>query len=91
MRLYFNCWSPDRTLPDLKGVEVDDLNAARDHAIRAIQSVVATGNTELWRKWALRVSDDAGDEVFDMPFWFIASSVRPQLKSGLSLTSSWMR
>jgi len=91
MRLYFNCWSPDRTLPDLKGVDVDDLGAARDHAIRAIQAVVATGNTERWRKWALRVSDDAGKDVFEMPFWFIASNLRPQPKSGLSRISSWVR
>ncbi len=91
MHLYFNCRSDERTLPDLSGTDVDDLNAARDHAVRAIQSVVATGSVEHWRKWVLRVSDDVGNEVFEMPFWFILSSSRAQTKSTLYFVSSWMR
>jgi len=91
MRFYFNCSCGERTLPDYKGTEAADLIAARDHAVKAVQSVVATGSPERWRKWVLRVSDHAGNEVFALPFWFILASTRPTERPALPFVGSWVR
>ena len=43
---------------------------ACEAAMRMVRSLVATTTLEDWRDWALHVSDDAGDEIFILPFAF---------------------
>ena len=66
--VYFNCCSDRKVLLDQRGADVDDLIEVREYAARAVQSLIGTVGAEDWRKWVLHVSDELGDEVFDMPF-----------------------
>lgn len=70
-QLYFHCSNPKGALVDRRGATISDLGEARDHAIRLVRSLVATRSAEDWRGWVLHVSDDLGDEIFDMPFAFV--------------------
>ncbi len=65
---YFHCHSGPRVLVDQCGANVDDLIDAHDHAVRAVQALVATAIPEDWRDWELCVSDELGGEVLSMPF-----------------------
>lgn len=56
---------------DRRGVVVDDLAEARDHATRVVQSYTNERSLEDWRDWVLHVSDDQGDELFIVPFTFV--------------------
>ncbi len=69
--VYFNCRSGPRVLLDQRGTDVDDMIEARDYAVQAVQSLIGTTSTEDWRNWVLHVSDDLGEEVFEMPFSFL--------------------
>ncbi len=69
--VYFNCQSGRTVLLDQRGTDVDDLIEARDYAVQAVQSLIGTTTTEDWRNWVLHVSDDLGEEVFEMPFSFV--------------------
>jgi hypothetical protein len=67
-QLYFHCSSPERVVPDRCGSDLDDLVEAHEQAIAFVQRIVAAASLEDWRSWTLRVLDDAGEEVFEVPF-----------------------
>ncbi len=67
-QVYFDCSSDRRVLRDRWRAEVCDLDEAREFAARAVHSLIAAPNLEDWRNWALRASDDLGNEIFIMPF-----------------------
>lgn len=78
MHINLSCHSDEEIWSDIGGIDVYDLTAGRDYAVRAIRSGVATGSAERWRKWVLRACDDLGNELFEMPFSFILSSSTAQ-------------
>lgn len=53
---------------DRNGSDVADLAEARQCAVRAIQALIALPGPEDWREWILHVSDEEGEEIFDVPF-----------------------
>jgi hypothetical protein len=55
-------------LIDRGGTPVADLIDAREHAHRAVRSLIMTRSAEDWRGWTLHVTDDEGDEIFELPF-----------------------
>ncbi|MCP4616474.1 MAG: hypothetical protein GY844_08545 [Bradyrhizobium sp.] len=66
--VFFNCANPDHLLVDRHGVAVSDLSEAFDHADRLVRSMLMQPNSEDWRDWELRVTDDLGAEIFVIPF-----------------------
>jgi hypothetical protein len=66
--VYFHFSNTRGVLIDRSGTAVDDLDDAREHAVCAVRSLIMTASAEDWRGWILHVTDDDGDEVFDMPF-----------------------
>ena len=53
---------------DRYAAAVDDLAEARDHAALVVRLLISAPSAEDWRGWVMHVSDDLGDEIFDMPF-----------------------
>jgi hypothetical protein len=53
---------------DRRGSSVSDLIEACAEAINRVRSLIASTNLEDWRDWVLHVIDEAGDEVFVLPF-----------------------
>jgi hypothetical protein len=47
---------------------VDDLAEAREHAVCLARSLIMTPSTEDWRGWVLHITDDDGEEIFEVPF-----------------------
>jgi len=66
--MYFHCSSSLGVLVDRRGADCDDLAEAHDHARQFVGSLIAKPGREDWRQWILHVSDEDGDEIFDMPF-----------------------
>ena len=67
-QLNFHCSSSQGTLIDRCGAAVYDLAEARDHAALVVRSLIMAPGPEDWRGWVLHVSDDDGEEIFDLPF-----------------------
>ncbi len=70
--VYFHCSDDQHVLIDQSGAAMD-LAEAREHAERLIRSYVMTPSVEDWRSWILHVTDDLGDELFDVPFASVLS------------------
>ncbi|MBR0823228.1 hypothetical protein ACVWZ4_004457 [Bradyrhizobium sp. USDA 4472] len=70
-QVYFHCSNTKGVLMDRRGTFVSDLIEACEEATRRVRSLVAAANLEDWRQWALHVSDEAGDEIFVLPFAFV--------------------
>jgi hypothetical protein len=66
--LYFRCSNARKTVIDACRAEIDDLAEAREFATCVIQSLIMQPTAEDWRGWILHVSDDAGYEIFALPF-----------------------
>ena len=66
--VFFNCSNPDHLLMDRRGLAVSDLSEAFVHADRLVRSMLMTPNSEDWRGWELRVTDELGCEIFVIPF-----------------------
>jgi hypothetical protein len=66
--VYFHWSDADHDLIDSRGAAVDDFSDARVHADRFVRSLITAPNTEDWRGWVLRVTDEFGDEMFAVPF-----------------------
>jgi hypothetical protein len=66
--LYFHCSDATHELIDHRGTAVNDLTEACAHADRLVRSMLMKPNTEDWRNWQLRVTDEIGCEIFAMPF-----------------------
>jgi hypothetical protein len=65
MRLYFDLSGPQYTLPDLYGVEVSDLEQARQVALEIIGKLrhVDSSVAQHWSGWKVSVVDEAGTVV----------------------------
>ncbi|WFU45894.1 hypothetical protein QA640_44610 (plasmid) [Bradyrhizobium sp. CB82] len=70
-QVYFHCSNAKEVLMDRRGTFVSDLIEACEEATCRVRSLVAAANLEDWRQWALHVSDEAGDEIFVLPFAFV--------------------
>ena len=70
-QVYFHCSNAKGVLMDRRGTSVSDLIEACQEATCRVRSLVAATNLEDWRQWALHVSDEAGDEIFVLPFAFV--------------------
>jgi hypothetical protein len=70
-QVYFHCSNTKKVFLDHRGAVVEDLEEARDHATRLVQSFTSERSLEDWRDWVLHVSDDQGDELFVVPFTFV--------------------
>ena len=67
-KVYFHCSNARGVLRDRCGVSVSDLIEACEKATSKVRSLIAAASLEDWRDWALHVSDEAGDEIFVLPF-----------------------
>ncbi len=67
-QVYFHCTSARGVLVDRCGAPVDDLVEAHDKALLFVGTLIALPTREDWRSWILHVSDEDGEEIFDMPF-----------------------
>ena len=45
-----------------------NLTQIREQAILAVRALIAAPNMEDWRGWVLHVSDESGEEIFNLPF-----------------------
>jgi hypothetical protein len=71
-QVYYHWSKTEKVFVDHRGVLVDDLVEARDHAARVVQSFARSERSvDDWRDWVLHVSDDQGDELFVVPFTFV--------------------
>jgi uncharacterized protein DUF6894 len=70
-RVFFHYSNTKEVFVDRRGAVVNDLAEASDHATRIVQSLTKERSLEDWRDWVLHVSDQLGDELFDVPFAFV--------------------
>jgi hypothetical protein len=66
--VYFHYSNARGVLIDRSGAAMDDLADAHEHANALVRSLIMTPGAEDWRGWVLHVTDNAGDEIFDVPF-----------------------
>lgn len=69
-QVYLHCANTRGVLMDRRGTAVADLTEACDAATCAVRSMVSTISLEDWRDWTMHVSDEAGEEIFVLPFAF---------------------
>jgi hypothetical protein len=66
--VYFHYSNSEGVCVDQRGTAVGNFSEMRDHAARAVQSLIAVHGPEDWREWKLHVSDDLNNEIFVLPF-----------------------
>jgi hypothetical protein len=66
--VFFHYLTADGALVDRRGTSVANLAEARDRATGFVRALVATPSAEDWRHWILHVSDEQGEELFNVPF-----------------------
>ena len=67
-QVYFHCSNTQEVLVDRRGAAIGDLTEACEHADAVVRSLIMAPSLEDWRDWVLHVSDDEGDEIFNVPF-----------------------
>jgi hypothetical protein len=67
-QVFFNYSNAQEMLIDQRGAAIGDLAEARAYAALAVRSLIMAPGAEDWRGWVLHVSDDLGEEMFDLPF-----------------------
>jgi hypothetical protein len=67
-QVYFHCTNTEGVWIDRRGAAIDDLAEAREHATLVVRSLIMAPTPEDWRGWVLHVSDEIGEELFDVPF-----------------------
>ncbi|MGY2905925.1 DUF6894 family protein [Bradyrhizobium sp. URHC0002] len=70
-QVYFHVSNARGVLMDRCGTSVSDLIEACEKAASRVRSVIAAANLEDWRDWVLHAIDEAGDEIFVLPFAFV--------------------
>jgi hypothetical protein len=67
--LFFHCTGPGEVLVDCQGVDVLDLDEARDHALSVARSIVEDnfGRGD-FSEWIVFVFDEDEDEMLTIPF-----------------------
>src|SRR3954454_21882629 len=68
VQVYFHCSNTEDTLIDRSGIAVASLKEACDRANQIMRSMIQTHGDEDWRDGVIHVSDDDGEEIFDVPF-----------------------
>ena len=67
-QVYLHCSNKEGVLVDQRGTTVVDLMEAIEAATNAVRARIAGPNLVDWRDWVLHVSDEAGEEIFVLPF-----------------------
>jgi len=67
-QVYFHCSNAEGVLVDRFGTSVVGLMEAIEEATNLVRSRVAAPTLVDWRDWVLHVSDEAGEEIFVLPF-----------------------
>jgi Domain of unknown function (DUF6894) len=67
-RIYFHCSSTEGVFIDRCGAAMSDFEEVQAHAAVVVRSLIMAPSEEDWRGWVLHVSDDQGEEIFDLPF-----------------------
>ena len=67
-QVYFHCSNSREVRIDRSGEAVSDLAEARDRAACVVRSLIMEQSAEDWRDWAVHVSDDFDDEIFEISF-----------------------
>jgi hypothetical protein len=67
-QVYFHCSNAKGVLVDRCGAAVADLMEAIETATTVVRHHVAQPSLMDWRDWILHISDDAGEEIFALPF-----------------------
>jgi hypothetical protein len=70
--VYFHCSNPERFVRDRHGMDVEDLVEAHQRAANMVREFVGRLGPRDWRAWFLRVSDQSGEDIFLMPFAYMA-------------------
>jgi hypothetical protein len=66
--VYFHCSTPEGILLDRLGSTVQDLTEACERAECVAQALISAPGPEDWRNWTLRVTDEEGEELLQVPF-----------------------
>ena len=66
--VYFHCSDANHELIDRRGATVHDFSEVRARAEGLVRSMLMKPNSEDWRGWELRVTDESGVEIFAIPF-----------------------
>ena len=66
--VYFHCSDHEYVLAPRRGVRIDNLVEACEHAERLVRSYVMSASAEDWRNWVLHATDELGGELFSVPF-----------------------
>ena len=67
-QVYLHCSNTDGVLVDRCGTSVVDLMQAIEAATNLVRSRLAEPSLVDWRDWVVHVSDEAGEEIFALPF-----------------------
>ena len=67
-QVYFHCSNRDGVLVDRRGMSVVDLMEAIETATNLVRLRISEPSLVDWRDWTLHISDEAGDEIFVLPF-----------------------
>jgi hypothetical protein len=67
-QVYFHCSNTQGVLVDCRGASVVDLAEAIEQATNVVRFRLAQPCLVDWRDWVLHVSDEAGEEIFALPF-----------------------
>jgi hypothetical protein len=66
-QVYFH-YNTDGVMFDRGGTAVGNLTEACEQASLVVRSLITAPSEEDWRSWVLHVSDELGEEIFDVPF-----------------------
>jgi hypothetical protein len=66
--IFFHCANEEHEFAARRGVAIDNLVEACEHAHRIVRSYVMTAGEEDWRGWVLYATDELGEEIFTVPF-----------------------
>ena len=68
MRCYFNLVNSHESIIDHDGIQVSDLDEAREIARAAAQEMVQSGEVRIgdWQGWRMKVADNSGAALFTL-------------------------
>ena len=75
-QFYFHCSSAEEVLVDRRGTDLEDLAEAHAKAKEIARTIMTTATgLQDWRDWIVHVSDEYDDEIFLVPFGFLAGKL----------------
>jgi hypothetical protein len=75
MLYFFDLRTPEETIRDPEGTDLDDDSSAQEHA-RTVASELMRNCEPLTRSWRLEVRDSTGRRCFDQPFATVDASAQ---------------